>query len=64
MRTEESFNDGIWHNAVMERKGNEGTLYVDGFLKANGTSKGDSVFIDLEVQCWVLFLGGLVRLWF
>ncbi|XP_050725715.1 laminin subunit alpha-like isoform X5 [Eriocheir sinensis] len=49
MRTEDFFNDGVWHNVVLERKGNEGTLYIDGFLKANGTSRGDSVYIDLQV---------------
>lgn len=50
MRTEESVSDGMWHNAVLERKGDIGTLYVDGYLKANGTSKGDSAFIDLQVN--------------
>lgn len=49
MRTVESFNDGQWHNALLERRGDEGTLYVDGYLKANGTSQGDSVSIDVTV---------------
>lgn len=61
MRTEDFFNDGEWHNVVLERNGNEGTLYVDGFLKANGTSRGDSVYIDLQViefVIWLSYFGG------
>ena len=50
MRTEHFFNDGEWHNAVMERQGEEGKLYVDGFLLAHGNSRGESNSIDLQVD--------------
>uniref|UniRef100_A0A0P4VVW3 Laminin subunit alpha n=1 Tax=Scylla olivacea TaxID=85551 RepID=A0A0P4VVW3_SCYOL len=56
MRTEQSFNDGVWHNAVMERRGEDGILYVDGFQQARSSSSGESNFIDLEVP---YYYGGL-----
>ncbi|MPC61361.1 Laminin subunit alpha-3 [Portunus trituberculatus] len=49
MRTKQSFNDGVWHNAVMERRGEEGILLVDGFQLARSSSRGESTSIDLQL---------------
>ncbi|XP_064094479.1 laminin subunit alpha-like isoform X2 [Macrobrachium nipponense] len=48
MRGIQPVNDGQWHTVVVERRGDYGVLYVDGYLVSNGTSKGESKFIDLE----------------
>lgn len=49
MRSEQLFNDGVWHSAVVERQEEYGMLLIDGFQVANGTDRGVSRYIDLEV---------------
>ncbi|XP_069164876.1 laminin subunit alpha isoform X2 [Procambarus clarkii] len=48
MRSEQSYNDGEWHRAIVERQEDYGALLIDGFQVSNGTSRGDSKYIDLK----------------
>ncbi|XP_071537849.1 laminin subunit alpha isoform X2 [Panulirus ornatus] len=48
MRSEQSFNDGLWHSVVVERQEEHGMLFIDGFQVANGTGRGNSKYIDLR----------------
>ncbi|XP_069958976.1 laminin subunit alpha isoform X2 [Cherax quadricarinatus] len=56
MRSEQSYDDGAWHSAVVERRDEHGMLFIDGFQVANGTGKGDSKFIDLKEP---VYYGGI-----
>ncbi|CAL4060446.1 unnamed protein product [Meganyctiphanes norvegica] len=58
MRSSQPLNDDEWHSVIAERKNEMGSLYVDGYLQSNGSSRGSatSKHIDLKSPYYV---GGL-----
>lgn len=53
MRSERPYNNGQWHSAQVERSEEYGILSIDGFPVANGTGKGESNHIDLQVRKYI-----------
>ncbi|XP_076046327.1 laminin subunit alpha isoform X4 [Oratosquilla oratoria] len=56
MRSRRSYNDGQWHNIILERKEQNGRLLVDGNVVAEASSKGNSKYIDVKPP---YYYGGL-----
>ena len=52
----ERFDDGNWHTVRFERSGVNGKLYVDGDLKAEGRSYGETANIEVRP---LFYLGGV-----
>ena len=52
-------------SALLERRGTSGLLYVDGYLEANATARGNTNHIDLQVfNDAVIYLSFLIILFF
>jgi len=43
IRTDDPYNDGIWHHVVVTRTGATGKIYIDGVEVKSGTTRSDDI---------------------
>ena len=54
MRSSETFSNGVWHDAVLQRRGTYVLLFVDSYLQINGPYAEHQNFHDLQVPMFFL----------